>query len=63
MKNEILKVNTFKTARIVFMPDDLGMKYRLQSHSGGRWHSVEWFDSFYQAIQYWERHRVEERRS
>ena len=60
MKKEILKSNPSGTARIVFTPDNMGLKYSLQTHNDGWWHSVEWFDSFYQALQYWERNYIED---
>ena len=60
MKKEIWKSNPSGSARIVFTPDDMGLKYSLQTRNDGWWHSVEWFDSFYQALQYWNRHRIEE---
>ena len=60
MKREILKSSASGAARIVFTPDNMGLKYSLQTHTNGWWHSVEWFDSFYQALQYWEKHRIED---
>lgn len=51
---EVLWITKDQKYRTIYVPDDLGKKYRLQRNENDHWKSIVYFDSVGEAWVYWE---------